>query len=51
MRYADSAKKLAGYRRQIAAVRAKMRKTLAASEPEKVADYAFATARGSTGFR
>jgi predicted dithiol-disulfide oxidoreductase (DUF899 family) len=46
MRYADSAKKLAGYRREIAALRGKMRKTLAATEPEPVADYAFATPRG-----
>lgn len=47
MRYANAAKKVDGYRRQIAALRGKMRKTLAASEPAPVQDYEFATPQGA----
>jgi predicted dithiol-disulfide oxidoreductase (DUF899 family) len=47
MKYSDAAEKLAGYRRQIADVRRKMRETQAAAEPEVVADYAFATPAGA----
>jgi predicted dithiol-disulfide oxidoreductase (DUF899 family) len=48
MRYADAANKIAGYRREIAALRTKMRKTLAAATPETVADYEFASPGGPT---
>jgi predicted dithiol-disulfide oxidoreductase (DUF899 family) len=48
MRYQATAKKLDGYRRQIAALRAKMRKAQVAAEPEEVQDYAFTTPHGST---
>jgi predicted dithiol-disulfide oxidoreductase (DUF899 family) len=47
MKYRDAAEKLAGYRRQIADVRRKMRETQAAAEPEVVADYTFATPAGA----
>ena len=47
MKYADTAKKLADYRRQIADVRAKMREAQAAAEPQEVEDYRLATADGS----
>jgi predicted dithiol-disulfide oxidoreductase (DUF899 family) len=39
MKYADVNGKLADYRRQIAAIREKMRETLATVEPEYVRDY------------
>jgi predicted dithiol-disulfide oxidoreductase (DUF899 family) len=47
MKYRDAAEELAGYRHQIAELRAKMRKAQAAVEPEEVADYAFATPDGT----
>jgi predicted dithiol-disulfide oxidoreductase (DUF899 family) len=46
MRYRDSAQKLDGYREQIAELRRKMRELVAATEPEQVADYVFATPTG-----
>jgi predicted dithiol-disulfide oxidoreductase (DUF899 family) len=47
MKYADVSGKLADYRRQIADIREKMRETLAATEPQEVKDYTFATPDGS----
>ncbi|MBI3706683.1 MAG: DUF899 family protein [Proteobacteria bacterium] len=47
MSYKDTAKKLAGYRRQIAALRQRMRKAQAAVSPEEVQDYELATPKGS----
>ena len=49
MKYADVNGKLADYRRQIAAIREKMRETQAVVEPEPVKDYEFATVDGSVG--
>jgi predicted dithiol-disulfide oxidoreductase (DUF899 family) len=46
MKYADVNGKLADYRRQIAAIREKMRDTLATVEPQEVRDYEFTTAAG-----
>lgn len=46
MDYAEASTKLQHYRRDIADIRKKMRETLAAAEPESVADYEFA---GPTG--
>jgi len=46
MHYAEVNGKLADYRRQIAAIREKMRETLATVEPQKVEDYAFDTVDG-----
>jgi predicted dithiol-disulfide oxidoreductase (DUF899 family) len=46
MKYADVNGKLADYRRQIAAIREKMRDTLATVEPQEVQDYEFATVAG-----
>jgi predicted dithiol-disulfide oxidoreductase (DUF899 family) len=46
MKYQDAAEKLAGYRRQIADVRRKMRETQVSAEPQLVADYTFATPDG-----
>ncbi len=46
MNYADVNAKLADYRRQIAAIREKMRNTLATVEPEEVKDYEFSTVEG-----
>jgi predicted dithiol-disulfide oxidoreductase (DUF899 family) len=46
MQYADVNGKLADYRRQIAAIREKMRETLVAVEPQPVQDYSFATPEG-----
>ena len=46
MRYADVSGKLADYRRQIAAIREQMRDTLAAVEPQPVADYEFTDTAG-----
>ena len=47
MKYADVNGKLADYRRQIAAIREKMRETQAVVEPEPVRDYEFTTVDGS----
>jgi len=46
MNYTDVSGKLADYRRQIAAIREKMRDTLATVEPQEVKDYEFATLEG-----
>ena len=46
MKYADVNGKLADYRRQIAAIRERMRETLAAVEPQEVANYEFASLTG-----
>ena len=46
MNYTDVSGKLADYRRQIAAIREKMRDTLANVEPQEVKDYEFATLDG-----
>ena len=46
MKYADVNGKLTDYRRQIAAIREKMRETLAAVEPQAVEDYELANAEG-----
>ncbi len=44
--YRQTSAKLAGYRRQIAAIRKKMRAQQASVEPEAVQDYQFATPKG-----
>jgi predicted dithiol-disulfide oxidoreductase (DUF899 family) len=41
MKYADVNGKLADYRQQIAAIREKMRETVASAEPQEVRDYEF----------
>jgi predicted dithiol-disulfide oxidoreductase (DUF899 family) len=46
MKYADVNGKLADYRRQIAAIRERMRETLAAVEPVEVQDYEFTAVAG-----
>jgi predicted dithiol-disulfide oxidoreductase (DUF899 family) len=46
MKYADVHGKLEDYRRQIAAIRERMRDTLADVEPQPVSDYAFTTPDG-----
>jgi predicted dithiol-disulfide oxidoreductase (DUF899 family) len=46
VKYADVNGKLTDYRRQIAAIREKMRETLAAVEPQEVKDYELASAEG-----
>jgi predicted dithiol-disulfide oxidoreductase (DUF899 family) len=46
MKYADVHGKLADYRRQIAAIREKMRETLAPVEPQEVQNYEFTTVDG-----
>jgi predicted dithiol-disulfide oxidoreductase (DUF899 family) len=46
MSYKQTAKELAGYREQIAALRGKMRAAQAAIEPEEVKDYTFERAEG-----
>lgn len=48
MSYSETSKKLAEYREQIAAVRAKMREARAAAEPQEVEDYALSTSEGTT---
>jgi predicted dithiol-disulfide oxidoreductase (DUF899 family) len=48
MSYAQSARRLADYREQIATLRKKMRDVQAAIEPEEVKDYTFKRAEGST---
>lgn len=47
MKYKQASEQLAGYRRNIAALREQMRKTLAETEPEEVRDYEFAIADGT----
>ena len=47
MDYGETSKKLAEYREQIAAVRAKMREAQAAAEPQEVEDYALSTLEGA----
>jgi predicted dithiol-disulfide oxidoreductase (DUF899 family) len=47
MKYTDVNGKLADYRRQIAAIRERMRETLATVEPEQVRDYDFSDTEGS----
>ena len=47
MNYTDVHDKLTDYRRQIAAIREKMRDTLADVEPQAVDDYTFATLDGT----
>jgi len=46
MNYKTTSEKLAAYRRDIAALREKMRALQATIEPEEVKDYEFATAKG-----
>jgi predicted dithiol-disulfide oxidoreductase (DUF899 family) len=46
MKYTDVNGKLADYRRQIAAIRERMRDTLATVEPQEVKDYEFTTVDG-----
>jgi predicted dithiol-disulfide oxidoreductase (DUF899 family) len=46
MKYADVNGKLADYRRQIAAIRERMRDTIATVEPQEVSDYEFTTGEG-----
>jgi predicted dithiol-disulfide oxidoreductase (DUF899 family) len=46
MKYADVNGKLADYRRQIGAIRERMRETLATVEPQEVTDYEFTTVAG-----
>lgn len=46
MKYADVSGRLANYRREIAAIREKMRETLATVEPQEVSDYEFSTNDG-----
>jgi predicted dithiol-disulfide oxidoreductase (DUF899 family) len=47
MKYADVHGKLTDYRRQIAAIRDKMRETLASVEPQEVANYEFTNSAGA----
>lgn len=47
MRYRDSTERLVAYRREIAALRDKMRELQATVEPEEVPDYTFATSEGA----
>jgi predicted dithiol-disulfide oxidoreductase (DUF899 family) len=47
MKYAAGSEKISSYRRQIADIRQKMRTTLAAIEPQEVADYEFKTLQGT----
>lgn len=47
MKYPDAAARLADYRRQIAAIREKMRETQATAEPQEVSDYQFQTPEGA----
>lgn len=46
MRYAEATGKLNGYRRQIAEIRAAMRKVQTGIEPQEVSDYTFKTLEG-----
>jgi predicted dithiol-disulfide oxidoreductase (DUF899 family) len=47
MKYADGGAKITEYRRQIAAIRQKMRETQLTVEPQQVDDYEFRTTEGS----
>lgn len=47
MKYTSGSEKINSYRRQIADIRQKMRTTLAAVEPQDVADYEFKTPEGT----
>jgi predicted dithiol-disulfide oxidoreductase (DUF899 family) len=47
MAYKQTVEKLTSYRRQIADLREKMREAQASVQPEEVADYEFATPRGT----
>lgn len=47
MQYLDTVNELAGYRRQIAELREKMRKVQQSVEPQAVPDYTFATTEGT----
>jgi predicted dithiol-disulfide oxidoreductase (DUF899 family) len=47
MKYAAGSEKMLAYRREIADIRGKMRTTLAAIEPQEVADYEFKTPAGT----
>ena len=46
MKYPDASERLNDYRRQIADIRARMRETQAAVEPQEVTDYEFRTPEG-----
>jgi predicted dithiol-disulfide oxidoreductase (DUF899 family) len=46
MKYSDAAARLADYRRQIAAIRTRMRETQEGCEPQEVRDYEFQTPEG-----
>jgi predicted dithiol-disulfide oxidoreductase (DUF899 family) len=46
MKYKQASEKLAGYRKNIAELREKMRRTLAETEPEEVRDYEFPVSDG-----
>ena len=46
MKYATGSEQIRAYRREIAAIRQKMRATLASTEPQEVNDYEFATLDG-----
>ena len=46
MKYKQASEKLAGYRKNIAELREKMRRTLAETEPEEVRDYEFSVPDG-----
>ena len=47
MKYSDAAARMAEYRRQIGAIRARMREAQAACEPDEVEDYEFHTPAGA----
>jgi predicted dithiol-disulfide oxidoreductase (DUF899 family) len=47
LKYSAGSEKMGAYRRQIAAIRQEMRATLAATEPQEVADYEFKTPSGT----
>lgn len=50
MNYREGSARLIEYRRQIAAIRDKMRETRNATEPEEVADYVFTNPNGAVRF-
>ena len=47
MKYAIGSEKMLAYRREIVGIRQKMRATLAATEPQELADYEFKTPEGT----
>lgn len=47
MKYSDAEARLADYRRQIASIRAQMRDTQAAAEPQEASDYEFQSSGGA----